>query len=672
LDESIPGQPLVIVPNYVSARPNCLVASSFYAICCPNECEALMGELERKIGAPNADTKTIADIVTRLRSDTVQAPWELSAAMRERLDKVAAINRGHVPLHGHLFAQWMHHAYPRECPYPHKAAVNPQTPDEWMKESSVQASEEEVKAYTQAELTEEIELPWTDSERLLIRPQPASEATDEGVKRALVTEIKQTLRSSGGRHDFEEALRPMFQALPKNTNGLLEHGVARFALHRLFVKERGWFIAGLEPSTDMFHPEQKSSQAVAVKAAHSTAAGNLREWVPDYLMDNIEKLLKTHGVNLQELAVLAAVFEDMIHKEEVGRLEDIYKLRNVSIHGEIDDHQAENVITTYLSIYTSAGNQVAKSVKDIKEKGVRLHPKTREWLATVKKNASLHQGKLDFAHATRVVEEIGVRYGALNDQECQAVKTTLLKVGDWKTGRVRLTDFYKKALYGYWSFHENIEYLRTLGAIDETDPKQPKVIVSNYVSARHNCMMASNFYAVCCYNQCEDLMGSIESKIGAPTADPSKIGQIVMSLPSDTVEAPRMLSYALLRRLNDVAASNGGQVSIHGRLFAQWMHHVYPRECPYPHDSAMNPLTPNEWMKGSGLNETIASKEEMHDWMTGAGLSGTIASKEEMLKVVESESLEPDDDTHEAELPWSEEGEKLIEDQPVWSSEFEL
>jgi len=647
LDESIPGQPLVIVPNYVSARPNCLVVSSFYAICCPNECESLMGELERKIGAPNANPGRIADIVTRLRSDTVEAPWNLSATMSERLHKVAASNAGHVPLHGRLFAQWMHHAYPRECPYPHEAAVNPQTPNEWMKESGGLASEEEVKAYTQPELTAEIKLPWSNSEELLIRPQPASEATNEGVKRALVAEIEQTLKSSGERHDFEEALRPMFQALPKNTHGLLEHGVARFALHRLFVKERGWFIAGLEPSTDMFRPADTSSSGAAVKAAHSTAAGSLREWVPAYLMDNIEKLLQTHGVNLHELAVLAAVFEDIIHKEEVGRLEDIYKLRNIPINGEIDDRQAENIITTYLSVYTSAGNQVAKSVKDIEERGVRLHPTTIEWLATVKQNASLHQGKLDFSHATRVVEEIGMQYGAFIDQQCQSVRTTLLEVGDWNTGRVRLSDFYKKAGHGLWKFNEKIEFLRTLGVLDESDPMQPTVIVSNYVSSRHNCMMASNFYSVCCANKCEDLMGSIESKIGAPRADPYQIGEIVMSLPSDTVETPRTLSSTLLRRLNDVSASNGGQVPIHGRLFAQWMHHAYPRECPYPHDTAMNPQTPNEWMKGSELNETIASEEEMQN-------------------LVDSEKCSPDDFC-EADLPWSDGG-KLIEDRPVFGN----
>merc|ERR1719210_43724 len=52
---------------------------------------------------------------------------------------------------------------------------------------------------------------------------------------------------------------------------------------------------------------------------------------------------------------------------------------------------------------------------------------------------------------------------------------------------------------------------------------------------------------------------------------------------SDTVHAPRNLSSALLARLDEIAEHHAGQVALHGRLFAQWMHHAYPRECPFPH-----------------------------------------------------------------------------------------
>ena len=58
---------------------------------------------------------------------------------------------------------------------------------------------------------------------------------------------------------------------------------------------------------------------------------------------------------------------------------------------------------------------------------------------------------------------------------------------------------------------------------------------------------------------------------------------VVSGLQSDTVHAPRNLSGALLSRLGQIAELDGGQVPLHGRLFAHWLHHAYPRECSFPH-----------------------------------------------------------------------------------------
>merc|ERR1719499_2431028 len=113
-----------------------------------------MSSLEHKIGEPEAEPGHIADLISVLSTDTVQAPRNLSAQLLRRLDEVASANRGKVPLHGRLFAQWMHHAFPRECPYPHESAAHPHTPDEWMQESNrtgTSASFEEMRAYVKAD-----------------------------------------------------------------------------------------------------------------------------------------------------------------------------------------------------------------------------------------------------------------------------------------------------------------------------------------------------------------------------------------------------------------------------------------------------------------------------------------------------------------------------------------
>merc|ERR1719492_542018 len=81
---------------------------------------------------------------------------------------------------------------------------------------------------------------------------------------------------------------------------------------------------------------------------------------------------------------------------------------------------------------------------------------------------------------------------------------------------------------------------------------------------------------------------------------------------SDTVDAPRNLSTALLGRLGEISRHHSGHVPLHGRLFAQWMHHAYPRECPFPHAAGTtNPMSPDEWMAHHGIDNVEATMEEM-------------------------------------------------------------
>merc|ERR1719277_127242 len=108
---------------------------------------------------------------------------------------------------------------------------------------------------------------------------------------------------------------------------------------------------------------------------------------------------------------------------------------------------------------------------------------------------------------------------------------------------------------------------------------------------------------------------------------------------SSSVIAPRVLPKSLWSRLEEIADRHGGVIQIHGRLFAQWMHHAFPRECPFPHVSGTtNPLTPDEF-ESSG-EDSVATDEEMRDFITQS------PNKTEQLG----------DDS----LPWSHEEELLV------------
>jgi len=87
------------------------------------------------------------------------------------------------------------------------------------------------------------------------------------------------------------------------------------------------------------------------------------------------------------------------------------------------------------------------------------------------------------------------------------------------------------------------------------------------------------------------------------------------------LHAPRNLSAPLLYRLNEIADGHGGTVPLHGRLFAQWMHHAFPRECPYPHESGTtNPQTPSEWMEENDEDHPTVSREEMRRLVEDASM----------------------------------------------------
>jgi len=467
-------------------------------------------------------------------------------------------------------------------------------------------------------------------------------AGTEDVRANLISELIASFRE-GANHErlakWEAAMATMFAALPKNPHGNLGHAAAKYALHRAFVQRHSWSMSGLEPSDATWNT--------------SSPLGSLKTWVPEYLLEMIEQLLGTQGINLRELSVLAATFEDLAHKEAMNRLKEIFETLSLSTTGHIGKDMVQRVIKIYMTEYTSADGAYAKTVKDVMDLELGIDAETQAWLDDVQRNMSIQDGvseNFDFATTGRVVEEVTERFGSFNDRECRALKSILVGMETpRKPGRVALSDFYKKGMTSdYWQFEEKVEYLRVLGALDESDATKPYLVIPNYISSRSNCIVSSNFYAVCCRNECEDLLGNLENEVGAPMADPENITKLVASIPFETIKAKRVLSKTLLSRLEEVASANDGKVPLHGRMFAQWMHHAFPQECPYPHVTDGNPQTPDEWMKEAKGNAK-ASKEEMLEYI-----------QKEPKTVKPRVTLSSRKEEH-VELPWSS-VEKLVDE----------
>merc|ERR1719201_2192712 len=175
------------------------------------------------------------------------------------------------------------------------------------------------------------------------------------------------------------------------------------------------------------------------------------------------------------------------------------------------------------------------------------------------------------------------------------------------TGRVRIADFYKSTIEGTWQFLEPTQFLRQNGALDESSASLgPQVIIANYIAGMSNCITSSPYYAICCLNDCDQVYRHIEELIASPTASASQIIDSVGSMPQGANITPDIRKW-----LDEIAVLHDGQVPVHGRLLAQWLHSVFPHECPYPHMGGLNPKSQEQWRALVGEEAESVSEEEV-------------------------------------------------------------
>mmetsp|Transcript_14656 Transcript_14656/g.33567 ORF Transcript_14656/g.33567 Transcript_14656/m.33567 type:complete len:551 (+) Transcript_14656:39-1691(+) len=435
---------------------------------------------------------------------------------------------------------------------------------------------------------------------------------------------------------FEDAMRPIFRSLPKADGERLPASGVRYLLHRVFVERHGWFVEGLMSRGDAWN----ASSPAAFFAEHTGEAAE----------SLFERRLGGAGLSLHEVAVFAATLESLVHEETLERLHAAFRVLSLdSKEAAATEHEVERVIDTYMLMLVLGLNHTTVSpslVGRTWENIDRIYPtwhETQKWVREVRKEvvSASPETRTSFGTTTQVLEEVADRYGRWQDSECIALKEDLMQHEHGETGRVLLKDFYGAALNGSFQYTESKEYLREHGILDETNPSQPSVIIPNYVNGPSNCLASSKFYSVCCINECEALLKPLERRIGAPDALPSEIVELAERLPSASVDAPRKLDASLTQRLEEIAERHGGRVPLHGRLFAQWMHHAYPRECPFPHASgAVQASTRREFSSsfGSHVLGEEALRAEVDDF--------TLAAKAQSVQRVE--------------LPWTSEEELFV------------
>lgn len=376
-------------------------------------------------------------------------------------------------------------------------------------------------------------------------------------------------------HEVEEELRATFKALPKNSRGAVEAPSARYALHRFFVQRYGWNVKGLESEGGMWDSESPIQ--------------SMGDRVPQKMRELFDHRLGNYGLSLHELAVVAMAIDQMIHTDVPARLKIVYGAYHIQEDDVLNWKQAYDVMHSYMSSfllgsYTEHLSQieVKLNAKTFDRRFARAEGAENLLMEVITQAVPEYPSQnYSFGQIASVMASFGKRLGSFEDKECQVMKNALAKLENRPgSGRVRLGDFYEKS--ELFNFRENSDYLRDAGALDESDPTDPKVIIPNYLASTSNCVAPSGFYEICCFDECEELMDKIEAKLEAPMATTEAIALMVTSMRSASHASSMTLPTGLMDLLQKVANHHGGMVPIHGRLFMQWMHQAFPRECSHP------------------------------------------------------------------------------------------
>ena len=77
-------------------------------------------------------------------------------------------------------------------------------------------------------------------------------------------------------------------------------------------------------------------------------------------------------------------------------------------------------------------------------------------------------------------------------------------------------------------------------------------------------------------------MDVLVAEVGAPEASSDVLVGLVLDIAVIQSDSEPEASDALRQQLKKIEGRNGGLVPLPGKPFAQWLHYMFPHECPFP------------------------------------------------------------------------------------------
>lgn len=369
------------------------------------------------------------------------------------------------------------------------------------------------------------------------------------------------------------SILPMWLSLPKSSDGRIERPLLRHLVHRYFRHSYSFIIRGFEESRPLSNSDWNIEQL-------------LSERVPGHLESMLtSRDAKASGFDLETALNMVAVIEKLVFDQDAALLDEAYGTAGYSTEDILEAYQLNEVLDSFMTQWTR-GDLLPEweAVLDFAHGQVRRLDFERQASARAGRgNGNALSRGYTWNDARHVVSNIVKSFGSFFNPVCEdLLREPLERMDTRHSGRIPLMDFYARKD----NFAESVEHLRAAGALDETGRK-PQVLLANYMAGTSNCFISTSHYMACCSNPCESIHGDIERAVGTPSAALERVLDLVgvlraqVSWESAKSEVPPELA----KQLGEIAALHSGQVPLHGRLFAQWLHYAFPRECPFPHQS---------------------------------------------------------------------------------------
>lgn len=433
------------------------------------------------------------------------------------------------------------------------------------------------------------------SAQLMRRDKPKREGTVHHMLQAALRQGLVKVSADRLLH-VEESLRASYEAFPKDARGNVPpHQVLPALARAYFSKEHGWLVRGLEsPGAPVIAPGESHQDArPSVTASGLYEVQILKDKAPELataLKDAaLSPVAVSAGLSLGDISRTVAALEQLLLEESLPLLRSSYFLNGLDHLDPATEHlpppvaesQVHEVLLSYLLLFRHG---LPRNLTD-SESHQRLKQrakKTADWpllsqFEVQALNEVIHEtGKISWAQAREAVEIIATRYGRWQQSECEDMKSTLMKM-DTGGGRVKLQDFHGSPKHPHYQFTEKEDYLTKAGMLVEEDGEK-YVLIANYLLGPSNCIASSEYFAVCCLNQCETLVSQFEMILQAPAAPVAQIMDAVARLRDNSTTSSTSELQENLQTLVD----DTGAVVLHSPGFHKWLHKAFPLECPRP------------------------------------------------------------------------------------------